>query len=79
MDEREPGLSEHGLGQTRDASDDIEADANHAAQSGQLVGQGRDLGGRIEQFAIDLHSAVGVDGCDPVSLLGDVDSAPPGG
>ena len=74
MDEREPGLSEHGLGQTRDAADDIQADADRTAQSSQFVGQGRDIGGRIGQFAVDLHGAVSVDGSDPVYLLGDVDS-----
>ena len=74
MDECEPGLSEHGLGQTRDAADDIQADADRTAQSSQFVGQGRDIGGRIGQFAVDLHGAVGVDGGDPVYLLGDVDS-----
>ena len=42
-------------------------------QGGELVGEACDVGRRVQQLAVDLHDAVGVDGGDPVYLLGDVD------
>ena len=74
VDEREPSLGQHGFGQTCNAADDIQADADCATQSGELVDQRRNIGRRVGQFAIDLHDAVGVDGSDPVDFFGDVNS-----
>ena len=73
MNEREAGVGQHGLDQARDAADDVEADADRAAESGKVVNQLGHGGWRVRQPAIDQDHAVGVDGGDPVNLLGDVD------
>ena len=73
VDEREAGLGQYGFGQSGDAADDVDADADRVAGVRELVGKACDVGWRVEQFAVDLHDAIGVDGSHPVYLLGDVD------
>jgi hypothetical protein len=73
MDEGEPGDCEHGFGQTCDTANDIQADADGAAERTELVGKTGDIRRCVQQLAVDLHDAVGVDGSDPMNLLGDID------
>ena len=73
VDEREAGFGEHGLGKTGDPADHVEADPDAAAEDGQLVDQPGDGCRSILQPAVDEHDGGGVDGRDPVDLLGDVD------
>jgi len=77
MDEGEPGRCEHGFGQACDTTDDIQADADGAAERTELVGKTGDIRRCVQQLAVDLHDAVGVDGSDPMDLLGDIASTPP--
>lgn len=69
----EPGLGQHGFGEACNAADDVKADASRAAEGGQLPSQRRDLSWRVQQLAVDLHDAIGIDGSGPVYLLGDID------
>jgi hypothetical protein len=74
VNQREPGLRQHGLGEARDAADDVDADTDRPAEGGEPVGEAGDLHRRVAQLLVDLYGAVGVEGRDPVLLLGDVDS-----
>ena len=71
--EREPGLAS--MASARPAMPPMTSSPTRtaAAKVGKLVGEACDLGRRVQQLAVDLHDAVGVDGGDPVHLLGDVD------
>jgi hypothetical protein len=74
VDESEAGIGQHGFCQASDAADDVQADADRAAQGGQFVDQCRNTGRRVQQLAVNLHDAASIDGRDPVYLLGNIDS-----
>ena len=74
MDQGEAGLGQHGLREPRDPADDVEADTRRAAERYELFGQPSDVGGGVQELAVEADDPVRVDGGDPVQLLGDVDA-----
>jgi len=73
VNERQPCCGQHGFGKAGDATNDIEADAYGAAKADELFDQRRDVRRRVRQLAIEANQAVGIDGGDPMRLLGDID------
>lgn len=73
MDQGESGVRQHGLSKACNATDDIEADANRAAETDEFSDQLGDFGWCVEKLAVDANRAIVADGCDPVNLFGDVD------
>jgi hypothetical protein len=73
VNERQPRCGQHGFGKAGDAPNDIEADAYGAAKADELLDQRRYVSRRVRQLAIKANHAVGIDGRDPMRLLGDID------
>jgi hypothetical protein len=77
VDQREAGFGQHDGGQTGDAADHVETDADGAPWAGehrQLVGQACERGRRVVELAVEQHGAVRIERRDPMQLLGDVDA-----
>jgi len=74
MDQGEAGLGQHGLREPRDPADDVEADTRRAAERYELFGQPSDVGGGVQELAVEADGPVRVGGGDPVQLLCDVDA-----